>query len=648
MHLRPVLATLAALPLVALAGCNVAPNLTLGTRVLESVRLAPFGDCTELLAYFTANAADIVGPYGLTGGGWAGGEAMSGLEETADGDAGAAQESAESGGGDTAYSGTNNQEAGVDEADLVKTDGKIIVTALDGTVRVIDAGSGDVAATVPVPGTNTHPGELLLHGDELLVLSSEWSDWGHTDVADTMPAFPSTRTVVTRVDLSAPDAPEVLGSIRLEGDYRSARMIDGAVRLVMVTDPQGLSFRYPDTGSMTAEAEAEMANRQILADSTIEDWVPHLQVLDADGRVQETQILLDCDDISRPRVFSGLSTLSVLTFDLTGDAIEPTSATGLVASGQTVYASTDRLVVATSPWDLWAMGWDVRRAEPEEPSTDLHTFDIGDPSDTDYVASGTVQGRLLNQFSLDEEDGVLRVATTTGDMWGAAPDSESALIVLREVGDELVESGRVGGLGKTEEIHAVRYLSADLAAVVTFRQTDPLYLLDTSDPTDPRLLGELKIPGYSAYLHPLGEGLLLGIGQEADEESGATEGLQASLFDISDPRDPQRISQLTWPHTYSPVEWDHRAFLYWEQTGQLFLSASTWSEDEKDNFSGVLTSTVEGSSLVEGPRGATAADTWGEGPARVLVVGDQLYALDYEGMSRFDLATMDGGRITRW
>ncbi len=127
----------------------------------------------------------------------------------------------------------------------------------------------------------------------------------------------------------------------------------------------------------------------------------------------------------------------------------------------------------------------------------------------------------------------------------------------------------------------MRYLSADLAAVVTFRQTDPLYLIDTTDVRDTRVAGELKVPGFSAYLHPIGEDYLLGIGQDADVESGQTEDLQASLFDIRDLTKPRRVANLTWPQSHSPVEWDHRAFLYWEPTGQFVLPARSGASESR-------------------------------------------------------------------
>src|SRR5690606_23792016 len=151
-----------------------------------------------------------------------------------------------------------------------------------------------------------------------------------------------------------------------------------------------------------------------------------------------------------------------------------------------------------------------------------------------------------------------------GDPWSAA-SSESSVTTLRLEDDALVEVGRVDGLGPTETIHAVRFIG-DVGYVVTFRQTDPLYTVDLRDPSAPAVVGELKIPCFSAYLLPVGEGRLIGVGQHADDE-GVTEGAQVSLFDVSDPADPRRTDTVTVPRSESPVQWDHRAFLHWPATG---------------------------------------------------------------------------------
>ncbi|GAB2611472.1 hypothetical protein GCM10027067_23680 [Pseudactinotalea suaedae] len=595
-----------------------------------AIPLAAFDSCDDLLAHLKGEAAEQVTAWGLG----PSGPIMFAAEDQA------VTDGAESnaGGGDSAVSSTNNQVEGVDEADVVKTNGEVVVTSVSGKIRVVDASTAEVVATIAVPGMSEGFAELLLDGDDLVVLAAEWGGWAADGAA------PVERTTIHRVDLSDPANPRAVGSTRVEGSYRSARMIDGTVRLVLVSQPPGLAFTHPADGSLSAESDALEANRQIVADSTIDDWLPHRQPMDASGNGGEPELLLDCTAIGRPGDFSGFSTVSVITLDDDGDAT-PTSAAGVLAEAGTVYASTDRLIVATTPWwMLWAQDTD------DGPHTDLHAFDISEPGATTYVASGRVEGWLLNQFSLDSADGITRVATTRNPPSAAEPSS-SSLVVLTEDGDELVEAGRVDGLGETEQIYAVRYLGPDLAAVVTFRQTDPLYLIDTSDPSSPRVTGELKIPGYSAYLHPWGEDRLLGVGQDATDE-GQTTGLQASLFDIADTAAPERVGLLTWEHTSSTVEWDHRAFLLWED--RVYLPAETYDwESDTDGTGklqiGIVTVDLADGTLTEGPRidTAGASDAWAGSVIRVLVTGDTLWAVGQNDLYRFDLATLEGGHVTR-
>jgi len=642
-------ASLLALPLT-LAACSPADLLAPPTA--GAAELTDFGSCEELLDYFQEHALEQVGPWGFGMGAQMGAmEDMAGAAEGGDvsRDRAAASDSAGGGDGGGDFSGTNNQEEGVEEPDIVQTDGEIIVTSVQGRMVVVDVASGQKVGAVALPSRRggTGAAELLLDraNDRVLALTREWgggvSPLPRMDGMSTYPAFESTRTVVTLVDISDPSTPTVSGSIRLEGDYRSARMQDGTARVVMVTTPPGLSFVQPTNGSLVAEEAAEAANREIVEATTLDDWLPHVQTLGADAtRSAGTELAVPCEDIARPPEFSGLSTMSVLTIDLGASSLDVGSASGLVASGSTVYASTDRLVVATSPWEAWSfIGPDIMPRGASGPATTtLHTFDLSEGDSTDYVASGTVEGRLLNQFSVDEADGIIRVATTQDGR--GSTSSSSSLVVLAEDGDRLVEQGRVDGLGKTEQIYAVRYLSADTAAVVTFRQTDPLYLVDTSDPTAPEVTGELKIPGYSAYLHPLGDGLLLGVGQDATDE-GQTTGLQVSLFDISDPSAPTQVSKQTWVNHYSEVEHDHRAFTSWPQTGQVFLPAYAWTE--KSEWGGVVSAQVGGGTVNKGPELQLSGGTgqaW-DSARRTLVIGDELWVLGERSLHRVDLSTLE-------
>lgn len=641
-----------------------------------SFRLQPFDSCDALLDYYVTSASGLVGPWGLAGGPvFFEGDMMmteAAAEDAAGAPVAAQDAGSDGGGGDGTFSGTNVQEEGVDEPDVVKTDGEVIVTlAQQGNgqgIRVVDVASAEVVGRLPLP-EDAWNAELLLSGDDLLVLTTG-GDTGRAPnpAADLLPAYAPTRTTVTRVDLADPAAPQVIGSVRMEGSYRSARMVGDTVRVVMASEPTGLSFVQPSDGGLAAEDDALDKNRQILAESDLDDWVPHLQVLnadgDAEGNVGEVQRLLDCGDIARPADVSGLSTLSVLTLDIGADDMVPTSAAGLVAAGDTVYASSDRLVVSTSSWGAWRQPFvsDRRGLEDDdEIRTDLHSFDISDPAEVRYVASGSVTGTLIGQFALSETDGVIRVATTTQPDWfadgRAERVSESSLVVLAEQDGELVETGRVDGLGVTERIYAVRYLGPDLAAIVTFRETDPLYLVDTSDPTAPVVSGELKIPGFSSYLHPVGDGRLVGIGQDADER-GSTLGLQASLFDVSDTTAPERVDQVTFGGGYSPVEYDHRAFLYWDPTGQVVLPAELWDESEAieaeesgepyQPFVGAIVLQVDGQTVSEQGRVSLREDQgsewWGE-VRRSVVIDDHLWVVAPDRLARFTLDGLDGREV---
>ncbi len=672
-----------------------------GVFVAQAAGLSAFSSCDELLDYYQTGALELVGPYGLSGS-----DGYAELEMMSEDGGFAASDSADEGGdtasaiapagGSEGFSGTNNQEEGVDEADIVKTNGSIVVAMGQGSVQIVDVGTEAVVATVSTRDIDrdAFQFEFLLHQDKLVVLStgtvqsgSSWRPWvesflGSDEAASESGLAPhgqrAERTTITLIDISDPADPTILNATRMEGSYRSARLIGDSVRLVMQSEPTGLRFAYPKDGSLSAERDATTANRDVITASTLDDWVPHKEFIGTNGTAGEVEPLTDCADVARPETLSGLSTLSVVTQDLNppngGDVsqIAPTSAVSLVASGDTVYASSDRLIVATSAWGQWARPFGAERAPRNRDTitTSLHSFDISNPTQATYAASGTVDGTLINQFALSEAEGLIRVATTTDDPWGGNDtDSESALTVLEEDGDKLVETGSVGGLGKTETIQSVRYLGPDLAAIVTFRQTDPLYLIDTSDPTDPRVTGELKIPGYSAYLHPVGPDRLLGIGQDADTETGRELGLQASLFDISDLGNPVRLDQLTWPGGYSPVEYDHRAFTLWAQTGQLFLPAEIHLDDEEfidcvdtlecmpvepqgpaEQFGGVLTATIDGDGLREGPRLPTRVKSaeWNPPVERTIVIGENLWTIHEEGMNRYDLATLDGGPALNW
>jgi uncharacterized secreted protein with C-terminal beta-propeller domain len=313
--------------------------------------------------------------------------------------------------------------------------------------------------------------------------------------------------------------------------------------------------------------------------------------------------------------------LTVLTVDL-DRGLPAADSDAVMTDASTVYASTGSIYVAT------AGGWD--RAD-----TSIHRFDLAGSRRTDYRASGEVPGELLNQFSLSEHAGVLRAATTSS----SGRESESHVTVLETRSGRLEKIGQVSGLGKGERIYAVRFIE-DRGYVVTFRQVDPLFTLDLADPAHPRVRGELKIAGYSAYLHPVGEHELIGIGQDASAE-GLRQGTQLSLFDVSDPAAPALLHRVSLGElTSSEAEYDHHAFLWWAPK-QLAVVAFT---DGSGSGPGGMAVAFR----VDRANGFAEAGRPREGSAvlRTLVVTGRLFTLTGAGLHAYDLDTLAAGPFT--
>jgi hypothetical protein len=501
----------------------------------------------------------------------------------------------------TDHSGTNVQEEGVDEPDIVKTDGSRLYVMSASRLHVFDVRGGEPKLTGSL-WLRGFGHQILVSGDRVLALATYYDDPAlepqpqpqpqpqpepkpQADAAS-MPAYvggePATR--LFEIDVSDAAAPKLLNTLTVEGFYVSARLRDSVARVVVSTPPS--PWAIPSDETTTAE-EAEAAHKRAIRRAKLSTWVPDGVLRD---RVRDRRRMLRmvaCDDVRRPTAFAGPGMLSVLTVDM-AKGLTPLDSDSLMTDAQTVYASKRSLFVATERW------FDPNQADPEarvDPGrfTAIHRFGIADPASAEYRASGQVRGFVLNQFSLSEHDGVLRVATTDQPPWrdGAEQrESESYVTVLDEAAGALRPVGQADGLGKGERIYAVRFMG-DKGYVVTFRQVDPLYTLDLSDPRAPAVRGELKIPGFSSYLHPIGDDLLLGLGQDANAQ-GQTRGTQLSLFDVSDLREPRRLHQRALGESSSSeAEYDHHAFLYWPATKLSVIPLSEYGS-QGDPFYGAV------------------------------------------------------------
>ncbi|MDO9455352.1 beta-propeller domain-containing protein [Nocardioides sp.] len=450
--------------------------------------------------------------------------------------------------------GTNVQEAGVDEPDSVKTDGRLLVRLRGAELTTYDVSGSEEDGVVRLGSLDLgdfYDGEILLSGETVVAVGNDgtrpaegmavYDDFGYEQ--------PSPQTRVLTIDLDDPASPVLRQTVDYDAALVATRQHGADVRVVLSKGLPDLPFDDDDAGTENG-TKALKANRELVEESTLDDWLPHVSV---DGG--EPTDLLACDRVAIPRAEIGLSTMAVVGFGAAAPG--ETDAFGLAGDAPLTYESADHLYLAATGASTSFDGcFDCLRRTSvggRGPDGTTHVYDFAlDGTSASYVGAGEVEGYVRDRWSMDEKDGVLRVAVGPS----TETDNANSIVTLRAEDDELVEVGRLDRLGVGEDIKAVRWFD-DLALLVTFRQVDPLYAVDLSDPADPTLVGELKIPGFSSYLHPLGTMRVVGVG--SDGRGGA----QAGLFDVTDLTDPRQLDVTSYGrNTYAKAGDDPRQFTW--------------------------------------------------------------------------------------
>lgn len=601
----------------ALSALLLVPAGDAGAAIKKRKRLKAFASCASLVAFGERNVERFGGPVVLPGPrpfpAPMPGPAAGGDQQTAQPVAAPAPAESKAGAGSD-FSTTNVQEEGVDEPDFVKSDGRVIHVLRGKGLHAV-AARGELQRLGYLElGTDPYAQrEALLRGDRLLVLETRFEATGAARAASSIAYVPGRSfTVMTEIDVSDPANMRIVRRQEVEGMYVAARL-NGAVARVVV-------------GS-TPRAYAEQARRDELA-----GYMPRTRTIR--GRAaSKRRALTSCTRVRRPEQYSGAGMTSVLTIDLER-GLPAVDVDSIMSDAQTVYGSQGSLFVATQR---------TFRYEPDvaPPSmrTAIHRFSAKG-AETEYRGSGEVPGYLLNQFSLSERNGFLRVASTEAPLWwgGAEQRRSESFVSTLDVDDgQLTPAGRVGGLGKGERIYSVRFLD-DVGYVVTFRQVDPLYTVDLSQPAAPKVLGELKVLGYSAYLHPVGKDLVLGVGQDASEE-GRTQGAQLQLFDVADLAAPKLLhKRLLGQWSSSEAEYDHKAFLHWPATKLAVLPVNAYGGNEP--FVGAMGFRVDAAAGIEELGRVTHPrnDVYDNAVRRSAVVGDRLFTFSQTAVktSRLD------------
>ena len=480
------------------------------------------------------------------------------------------------------FSETNTQEKGVDEADIVKTDGDYVYHLRGNTLHIMssfpveeleEVGSLSFGDALSPWSTQ----ELYVKGDRVVVIRTEQgqdvpealrsrdgsgsgfdsSGFGGADIAiacaeDGYCGYwgrPYTRVAV--IDISDRSAPSIEREHFFEADYMSSRRIDGTLfaSFSQATSKGLASSTTQKTGTIAKTIPIRMKSTRFATKNTkrvneagLNAWMPQRverRYKDGDIDSEEMKTISPCNRFYKTLDHTGRGMIDVFTLRLDEETDNEEDSTTVLGHGAIVYSSTEAMYVTAHPyyswWGSWGRNW-------QEQPTLIHKFAISGEN-TQYVASGKTEGRLLNQFSLDEEKGYLRVATTTNQTWdddgNVTRESQNNLFVLKEENGTLHTVGSVTGLAPGETVHSARF-EGDRGYMVTFRQVDPLFTFDLSDPSNPKKMGELKITGFSTYMHPLSEGYILTVGREATE-TGADRGMKVSIFDVRDLSNPKLV-----------------------------------------------------------------------------------------------------------
>jgi hypothetical protein len=500
----------------------------------------------------------------------------------------------------TGFSDTNRQVADVDEADIVKVgdEGRKLYVIRGNGFHEFD--SWPAAQTSKVADVEIEGGaiEMFVEGDRAVVFSSVYGVEALDDgdlcegygygpepgLADFDGYYYCGRSYVktTVIDLSSVPH-QVVREIYVDGWYTSSRRHDSIVRAVVQSQMQRpgtvphlyeIVYNgqvYPesrDAEILLARAWAAEAKEAIAA-TTLDQWLP-VWGERIDGEIQ--QQTHQCTDFYSPTPgLTNYGLTQILGIDI--DEGGPAAITSILGQATQVYANSETLILAQPDWS-----WFERDVNSDR--TAVHRFAVSSEMQrTPYQGSGFVPGVVNDQFSIDEQAGVIRIATTrttwhhqndeviTPEVW-VPPTTDNLVSTLRLEDGGLGVIGQTPGLAEGERIFSARFLG-DLGYIVTFRQVDPLFAIDLSDPANPTVLGELKIPGFSDYMHPLGDNHLLTIGRDVDEDTQRDNGTALQIFDVTNPAEPVLAHKALVGDGYSEANHNHKAFNFYADKGLL-------------------------------------------------------------------------------
>lgn len=449
------------------------------------------------------------------------------------------------------YSETNIQVEGVDEPDIVKTDGNYLYIIANSKLYIVKAYPPEDAEVLSIIELDEYVylNDLFINDDRLVIFvtsSRNPVDDGQQD--NCWWGIPT--TIIKIYDISNREYPELIKDVEMDGSYFNSRMVGNYIYVIAT------EYSY-----------------WILQDDDGTLAIPELTINNVTRKIQPNEIYYyDVPD--------DINTMThVIAIDIFNEEVNQKSY--LLGSSQNIYVSMNNIYLTYTTYDN-AYSPIYESNYNSEQNTIIHRISINN-GDITYKGQGRVPGSILNQFSMDEHDGHFRIATTIGHVSRNGGGSTNNVYILD---DTLNITGKVEELAPGERIYSVRFMG-DKGYVVTFKKVDPLFVIDLSDPNNPSVLGKLKIPGYSDYLHPLDENHIIGIGKDTVEAEYSDfawyQGIKMALFDVSDYENPIEEAKVIIGDrgTDSPALRDHKAFLFDKEKELLVIPVSLYEIDDE-------------------------------------------------------------------
>jgi len=566
------LATVLIISSIPLSLYLTAPDNTEQTEL--DIALNKFSSYEELKTFLETTSQGSYYPFDSRGGQLKSNDALAIPESQA-----AAPEPSET--GSTDYSKTNIQVEGVDEADIVKTDGEYIYIVSGGNVTIVKAYPPEEAKVVSKITLDGGITGIFINGDKLAIFETDYGVYPLYEGEVVSDSSSSSEEVYETVTDDEPSSvPEPKNGSTSNDEPRVPEPTEPVVEPKIIWEPPTTSIKVYDISNkenpvLTREfsIDGNYFSSRMIGDYVYVVATQYTTFIETDvflPRVHsdnETEVI-PADDIYYYNFSdTSYSFTTIVALNIQNDAQEPTHETIVIGGTSAIYVSQNNIYL-TFPDYPWQ--------EDENMKTTIQRIKIEQQTIT-FEASGEVPGQVLNQFSMDEHNGYFRIATTIYNYsWRTFAEEATSKNNVYVLDMNLNVVGKLEDLAPGEQIYSARFMG-DRCYVVTFRNIDPLFVIDISDPTAPTVLGQLKVTGYSGYLHPYDENHIIGIGKETEYEAKADfswyQGVKISLFDVSDVSNPVELAkyEIGDRGTDSPILYDHKALLFDKEKNLLVI-----------------------------------------------------------------------------